>query len=247
MLEVPEIASHIDKLDSVGTRIYVETGWPCYAAIPLFVKLFGSRVGVIQLVRHPVPTAMSLLTHDFYWEGSPSRYVKQGALDPFSCPVIQVEYAERWGLMSPYEKCLFWWSEINLYAEELRSLYADVPWLRVRFEDLVTNTADASDVLSSFLAIPTGSQMTAEDQARVDTRRHRIARIPEWRSIYKHERITELARTYGYEVGTVDTRHLRRRYTVPWRDQVRFTFGRYRRSLLRFISTAGPPGGGGRE
>src|SRR5207248_3965232 len=60
MLEVPEVARHLDRFGRTP-RTYVETGWPLFPALPLFGLRFPERLRIVHLTRHPVPTALSHL------------------------------------------------------------------------------------------------------------------------------------------------------------------------------------------
>jgi len=39
--------------------------------------------------------------------------------------------------MSPYEKCLFWWTEVNLFGLEFEERFTRVPFLRIKSEKLL--------------------------------------------------------------------------------------------------------------
>jgi hypothetical protein len=79
------LADHMDWVAEVTERrIYFETGWPCFPAIPLFRDRFGDRLRLVHLVRHPVPTAASLVTHQYYDPDCKTEVVLTGQLEPLN-------------------------------------------------------------------------------------------------------------------------------------------------------------------
>lgn len=117
MLALEPVRTHLDRVEkAIESRSYIETGWPVYAAIPLFIKRFGpDAVGIVRIVRHPVDVAASFATHGF-WHGRADEFATHGVIDPWAPRVAMPEYAERWKDMSSYEKCLYWWAELHLYG-----------------------------------------------------------------------------------------------------------------------------------
>ena len=67
-----------------------------FALIPALVGLLGPRFRVVNLVRHPVLTWLSHLTHALYVPGPrPDGFARECVLDP-SCPGIkQPHYRDR--------------------------------------------------------------------------------------------------------------------------------------------------------
>src|SRR5436853_619822 len=61
-LAVPEVARHVERIER-SLRSYVETGWPSFPVLPLLARRLGSRLRVVPLTRHPVPGALSPLSH----------------------------------------------------------------------------------------------------------------------------------------------------------------------------------------
>ena len=43
ILSVPEVRAHVDSIVATDSLLYIETGWPLFAALPLFVATFGAR------------------------------------------------------------------------------------------------------------------------------------------------------------------------------------------------------------
>ena len=206
MLREPEIAAHVERVSEVTRhRAYIETGWPLFAAVPLFLQRYGGRVALVHLTRHPVPSSLSHMAHQCY--GNSPRdddYTRLAALDPFCPRVFQRDYQARWERLTPYEKCLFWWTEVHLFADELRRLYPDVPYLRVRSESLLGGDDSELRGLIDFIGLPWNDALAAESRARIDRWNHQTDIDFEWRRIHEHPRALEVSAALGYDLDQVD-------------------------------------------
>ncbi|HWC14825.1 MAG TPA: hypothetical protein VG929_09545 [Actinomycetota bacterium] len=219
----PVIGAHLRRIDAVTTeRTYVETGWPLFAAIPAFVARFGNRLRLVHLTRHPVPSALSHMVHKTY-AGSPREdgYTRCCALDPSCKGAFQRHLAPRWDHMSPYEKTLFWWTEVHLYAEELKEKLLDVPFCRIRSEDLFTSGGSALERLAAFIGFPWRPDLARGIDRKVDRWHHRTDEALDWTPIRRYPDALALATRLGYEVDDVDEDSLSARYsgspTPGWR------------------------------
>ena len=210
---LPEVAAHLDRVERVvESRSYVETGWPLFAAIPLFIQRFGCKVRLIHLTRHPVPNAISHMVHQCY-AGSPrdDPYTRLAALDPFCPGVFQGDYGARWESLTPYEKCLFWWTEVHQYAGEIAELHPDQPVIRLKSEDLLASE-QAQRSLTTFLELPYGFDRAARRRDIVDEWHHRTRLDFDWRQIFEHPATLQVAAQLGYDPEEIDARLLEERY-----------------------------------
>ncbi len=216
MEEVAEVAAHLDRIAQIEQRfLYIETGWPLFATIPLFVERFGSLLGLVHLTRHPVPSAISHMVHHCYG-GSPrdDDYTRLAALDPMCPRVFQPQYAELWRDLSPYEKCLFWWTEVQLYAEEIEALYPEAAFYRVKSEEMLEG-GEALAGLIEFLGLPHRDELTTRTRRRVDEWSHQTELEFEWRKVYNHRPTLDAAAALGYDAADVDEAALTARYKGP--------------------------------
>ncbi len=217
MAATPEISQHLSRVEAVQRdRLYVETGWPLFAAIPLFVERFGTRLALVHLTRHPVPTSISHMVHQCYG-GSPrdDGYTRLASLDP-GCPgVFQPHYAAGWSAMSPYEKCLFWWTEVHLYGLQIESRYPQIPFLRCKSEDILRGDTAAIGRLARLLDIGSGEELASRTEQRVDRWNHQTQLDFEWRQIFDHPRTLQVAETLGYQADAVEDERLEERYVGP--------------------------------
>jgi hypothetical protein len=212
LLEDPAIASHIAMIRRVldEGKAYVEAGWPCYPAVPLLVKELGGRVNLVHLVRDPVATALSLATHAVY---DRNDWIAEGAISPHDPGVVQRELAPLWNGMTMYEKCLFWWTEINLYGMDLQREFPDVPFLRVKYEALFA--ADDVTALRSVVThcgLPFVDNLAGARTQRVDGYQQTGVRT-DWSLIHRYPRTLALAKELGYSLdGAVVAGNADRRY-----------------------------------
>jgi hypothetical protein len=235
MLAVEEIRDHLARVEEAArSKTYIELGWQNYAAIPLFVHKFGSRVGVIELARHPVTTSASLLTLAFYTGGTRvDNYTRMAFLDP-SCPgVVQKNYARRWREMSGYERCLYWWTEIYSYAEELRDRLESTDFLLVRMEDLLGREDAYLETLTSFLGLPFRKELVGAKRQTVDVYRFQTRSSFDWKEIYNHPNAIALATRLGYDFESVDEKSLEKRYRKRIVEEAHHQYPRWWRIVRR--------------
>jgi hypothetical protein len=238
MLQIEDIQQHLAHVEQALTRgIYVWLGWTNYAAIPLYVRLFGPQVGIVQLTRHPVTNSASLLTHNFYIDGPRhDAYTDLAILDPSCAGVIQRGYAEIWNGLSPFERCLFTWTESSLYAEELRQRLSGTDFLQVRMEDLLGSDDLSFRELTSFLGLPFRGELALSKGKVVDRYRKQTHVSFDWKQIYDHPNAVEVALGLGYEIEAVDELALKKRYSQPaWQRPLRMGFRLLPRRLQSWI------------
>lgn len=202
------VALHLDRL-ARRERPYLECGHPCWSAIPYILRRFPERVRVIHLTRHPVPTCLSWLTHGAYQPPMLPHLDEKVLLAPTDPGVCFGDYRERWDELSPYEKCLYYWTEVNALGIATRA-QAQAPWLLLKYEDLFLG--DGLRDLLEFLELPARSPIF-DDRSRPDDD-HRFVTMPDhdWRSIVEHPRAIAIAGQLGYDAADVDEAALFRRY-----------------------------------
>jgi hypothetical protein len=211
ILDVPEVASHLARIER--EERYIETGWPVFAALPLLADRFGARLRVVHLTRHPVPTALSHLAHNSYAGSSrDDAYTRLATLAPTDANVFHPEYAERWHELSPYERCLFWWTEVSLFGLEFPERAAHVPFARVRSEDLLGGDRGTLERLLAFMDLPWDERWTARTDALVDRWHHRTDSDVDPLAVLRHPATVEAAARVGYDAGDIDVSALEQRY-----------------------------------
>jgi hypothetical protein len=212
ILSVPEVAEHVARIAG-GPRPYVETGWPLFPVLPLLAQRIPERLRIVHLTRHPVPSALSHLAHSSY-AGSPrdDAYTRWATLGPGDAGVFQPAYAARWERLSPYERCLFWWTEVHLFALELPRRIPEVAFLRVRAERLLAGERSEIERLLTFMGLPWRSGWLAHAERMVDRWHHHTDQDVDPLAVRRHARTVEVAGELGYDIGALDVVALEARY-----------------------------------
>ncbi len=192
-----EHAARIDEI--LASRDYIETGHPAWGALPWLLRRFEGRLRIVHLLRHPIPTARSWLSHQaFVPPLLPHLPVKELAL-PTDAGVAFPEYAAQWSQLTPYEKCLYYWAEVNALGLRLER-QAGVPWLRVTYEALFEPGSAELSRLFDFVGAPATAANGVDRTQRVDRHRFVVEVQPEIERITAHPQIVALAEAFGYDV-----------------------------------------------
>jgi hypothetical protein len=212
LLEEPEVARHLERIEH-ARRPYTETGWPLFPALPLLARRLPRRLRIVHLTRHPVPSAMSHLAHSSY-AGSPREdaYTRWATLGPADARVFQPHYAAAWARLSPYEKCLFWWTEVHLFALELRGRLEHVPFLKVQAEKLLSGERAELERLLAFMGLHWRSGWVAHAERTVDRWHHHTDQHVDPLLARRHRRTVEVASALGYDLDSLDVSALEDRY-----------------------------------
>jgi hypothetical protein len=213
ILEVPEVAEHVARIERMP-RPYIETGWPMFPALPLLAQRVPDRLRIVHLTRHPVPSALSHLARRTY-AGSPrsDAYTRWATLGPTDPNVFQWTYADCWDRLTPYEKCLFWWTEVHLFALEFRGRVTDIPVLQVSAEQLLSGNREVLAELLEFMALPWREQWLELIGRRVD-RWHRLASdAVDPLEVHRHPTTVDVAARLGYAMAGLNVGSLEARYS----------------------------------
>lgn len=209
LLSSEEVSKHLSFVrETLKSKTYIETGWPCYPAIPLIMDQLDRRVRIVHLVRHPVYVALSLTTHKVYER---QDWISRYAISPFDRGVVQKELAEVWAEMGMYEKCLFWWTEINLYALELKERRPDIEFSLVRYEDLFGPDTQTLEDLIRFMNLAYDPSIQESRLKNVD-RYHWRSPPVDWELIFKYAQTVALAEQFGYDFNDLSRPQIATRY-----------------------------------
>jgi hypothetical protein len=204
------LETHVGEITATLERgAYVETGFPCWAALPYLARRLVGRMRVVHLTRHPIPVAYSWTTHSAYarplWPGQPEKTL----LHPADGGVAFPHYAAIWPELHAFERCLYFWAEVNAFALRWEK-GAGVPWLRVDAAELFR-----PEGIARVAAFALGATGRAEVRADGDVADEHHFQLTEWIEpdvIRRHPAVIEVARQLGYDPFAVDRAALRRRY-----------------------------------
>jgi hypothetical protein len=206
---------HFEDIENtLANRPYVEVGWPVYGLTPYLLTRFHNRIRVVHLYRHPLRVAASLATHRVYSRGD---WTEAMSITPSDIGVVQSSLAgEAWSRLSKFEKCLFWWVEINHFALRLRESFATVPWLSLRFEDVFSEQGGRHLMqLAQFLDVPIRESFLACRQRKTDRYVRTVPDFFDGSMIDRYPEALELAGRLGYTASDVSGKQLQERYNLP--------------------------------
>jgi len=204
----------LDRWREISTRgPVVDFGWTMRSLVPYFHDVLGDQFKAIYIHRHPVEVAAS-----FKLIGSYSIYNSpQWAITPFHPRALYPGFQDRWATMTPFEKCLYLWLEVNAFALEVRQRYPDLQFLQLDSKDLFK-----SDQMLNSIAEFTGFPLP-EDGLRRSTERNRRElfvheRRPiedEWERYERHPEVIDLACRLGYNMDKEYVRQIIPKYQLP--------------------------------
>ena len=130
------------SIDSSGQRRISKSGFLVGPWPPCWSESLVDSCGCPSCFAYPVHVAASVRTHHWYGplpRGTISTDIQP---DPFDPGVIEKHHSGRWQGLSPYEKLPFYWTEAHLYGVEVATLFPEVPFHRLRFEDILNSPAE---------------------------------------------------------------------------------------------------------
>jgi hypothetical protein len=209
---VPEVARHLAAVAS-SSQTYIETGWPLFPALPVMSRLFGRRLRIVHITRHPVSSALSYAARGSY-AGSPcdDGYSRLATLGPSDPGVFATEYAGGWDQLSSFERCLFWWTEVHRFGLEMSERLDAVPLIRVRAERLLGGDRSELERLLEFIGLPWRDAWLARTRQIVDRWHHRTNARLDPMAVLEHPLAVETAARLGYDAARVDLAALEARY-----------------------------------
>ena len=194
---------------------YIETGWPVYGALPFIISRLKGRVKVVHLYRHPIRVAASLATKNVYSQGDWSDAV---AISPSDYGVTQ-GYLEghQWDSMSQFEKCLFWWTEINQFALDLKRDFESIPWLTLKYEEVFSkNSKSELRRLVNFLSLPERESFFNSLSQRTDNYSSKSQKPINIHAVEKYPKVFKLMDKLGYEYEDSNISEIKKRYEMSF-------------------------------
>lgn len=233
----PTVRRHLDRVhEMLRRKSYVEVGFPAFAAAPILWEEFGSRLRLVQLVRHPVRVAASIVTHRWFDPGHRTDIEDNIALAPTDSGVRMRHYAGQWTHMSAFEKALFNWAEVHLYGLEIRDELSAVPHLQVSLEELLARS-DARRRLTEFLGIPFRPVWSDAPQNIIDQYRKKTVHKIDRSKVHTLPEVAQLAERFGYDLDSITEPALQLRYCDSKVAQARRRIGH----MLKRVAPVGIP------
>lgn len=159
----------LQHLSAVQQRLdqgqgYIETGFPCWRHIQWFKQQLSGKVKVIHIHRDPVDTVGSLLKINAFVPPYLPQLPLKNLFLPHPGHGYLAQWQPLWQQLNPAEKNLWYWSEVQASALQLRDAWPEDDWLELRFEQLFSTTT--AQALSTLLGADTPSDIIAP--GRVD-------------------------------------------------------------------------------
>jgi hypothetical protein len=201
------IEEHVQWIRGTLSRtMYIECGHPSWSSIRYLVDTFEPHVRVIHLIRHPVPTAWSWVTHRVFCEPLLPHIPEKVLLSPFDEGVQFPQYRDRWNGMSPYEKALYYWLEVNTFAKRTQS-EVGIEWLTLSFQELFDSASQ-----KRVLAFAGAASESPKNPGVVDELQSVSEVAVKPTEIANHPPVLRLAGDFGFDALQFDVEQLRRRY-----------------------------------
>jgi hypothetical protein len=210
----PEIAAHFAGIHAISTeRPYIEVGFPAYALAPVLREKFGDELRLVQLTRHPVRVAGSIVARGWYQPGRRKDIAADVTPEPSDAGVTLPHYAARWPAMTAFEKALYYWYQVHAYGLEVEAGAPPGQFARFAFERLLDDAATRA-AFAAHLGLDDRPAWRENPIGHVVDRFHRgrtAEPIEAWR-MAAHPEILALAQALGYDMAQVDDRELAARY-----------------------------------
>lgn len=220
---------------------------------PLLAGVVGDRLRMLHLHRDPVATAASIYvkSRPEWWDLGEFEDDPYGLrITPFDPPARFVEYRERWGSMSRFERILYQWLERNAFALEMRERYPDIPFLSIRSEELFADVPGTFSRIAGFVGLEPPAEALADSGWENRAWRRSLEQNllgDEWRDYLRHPRVLDLARGLGHPMDPATVERRMEPYQLPsgamaWLRH-RTRFWEARRSVARLLRGKGilPP------
>lgn len=208
----PDIENHLNYIsNTLNDSHYVETGWPVYGVLPFIFSRLNTKLKVVHLYRHPIRVAASVLTHNVYSLG---EWTKSLSISPTDFGVSQ-DYlsGERWEAMTEFEKCLFWWTEINNWALKLQKDFSEIPWLSLKYENVFSkNGRGELRKLLRFLSLPEREDFLGSRSQKIDKFVARTDESIDVDIVKKYARTVEVMKLLEYDHDSNIMKNINSRY-----------------------------------
>ena len=155
-----------------------------------------------------------MVTHRWYQNARRDSLSEDIELAPSDQGVLQQHYADRWQSMTPYEKALFYWTEVHQFAQDVNARFTTVPFHTARFEDLILDQS-ARASFAAFIGVRDAHRWGSFANTHVDHYRLRTVQRINLSSTIRHPKVVELSKRYGYDLTGVSGESIRARYENP--------------------------------
>jgi len=120
---------------------------------------------------------------------------------------------DKWELMTEFEKCLFWWTEINNWALNLQRDFSEIPWFSLKYEKVLSkNGRGELRKLLSFLSLPEREDFISSRCKRIDKFVARTDESIDVNIIKKYAKTVEVMKLLEYDYDSHIMKNIDSRY-----------------------------------
>lgn len=127
-------------------RHYLECGFPCWRHLDWFNDKLACPVKIIYLHRDPVQVARSWLKLNAFVPPVLPHLSTKELFHPAAPEALLPHYQYMWHELTPYEKGLYYWEEVQLQAARYKSAWQEENWFELTFQQL-TNRRVLQDLM----------------------------------------------------------------------------------------------------
>lgn len=214
------IKNHLTFVSNTIERFhYIEVGWPVYGVLPFILSQLEGYVKVVHLYRHPIRVASSLATHKVYGR---TEWTDTLAISPYDGVAQSYLAGERWNSMSEFEKCLFWWTEVNDFALKLSRTFKSVPWLCLKYENVFSEDGGSELArLLTFLSLPVRDRFLNARTKTIDEYSRQTEKTINISALKKYPKAFEVMDKLHYEYDDLIASKIKKRYEKPFFERVK--------------------------
>jgi hypothetical protein len=146
------LSSHLDFIRKQIHQgyTYIETGFPCWRHLGWFKAELG-KVKVIHIHRDPLESVVSLLKLNAFIPAVLPHLPVKNLYQPGYSQDLLSSQQELWPLLSPAEKNLWYWAEVQHQARQYQQNWPKSDWLSLRFSALFS--PQSQQQLAAFLGV----------------------------------------------------------------------------------------------
>jgi hypothetical protein len=201
--------------ENANKGVVADTGWTMRSLIPLLAHQFPDRLRVLHIHRHPIQVAASFAVMGSY----SVNQSKNWALDPFDKSAAYPEFQGRWKKMTPFEKCLYMWLEINSAAFEFVRLNPYIPVMQVPSIRLFSDKVFLSEI-AEFCGFQTNKNRTSQKSS---VKKNKLMQMSletrpidsEWSAYLHHPEVIKLGESLGYDMTKDNVARMIEKYQLP--------------------------------
>ena len=213
IIELESVQNHLKNIKEITKeKNYIEVGWPCYSALPLFIEELNN-VKIVHIIRNPLDCALSHVSHFIFRSD-----LRVDEYTEFCLPPTKEK--------DPFHKALSTWLFVNKYWKNYITVnYPDVPIKTFKSEDLFNG--EIKDLLK-FIGLPYKEGI--EKTEKVDGSSFHLYDV-KWEEIFERKDVLDVAEGYDYKIHKEIPKKLNKKpsgrtvFGIPCTNNINYKFG----------------------